>query len=784
MRKISIVGVEGSGKTVLLSAIGDKYENPDSSGIFMSPENSRAFGFVKLHMEAMKNGQWPAATTTNSNLDWSIYHRTGQQKELVCQLSLLDFAGELYRLSFGEHTEEEISAWGDEITVLKDHIAESDLLVVIVNLSDIINGSPSNIRTRETMWLSKSVIDYAIRNGKNKDVAIVLSQSDVYREEIAACGGNQGVLQKYLPHVANLYDDLPIFAVSAINKTVPDENGMAVPAQGFESEGLDELMEWIIAKTLGFEAVAQSMIENRLAPSKLCQKANDLYAKYFNSLELNTFERCDIAEKLSDTIQQLHEANAKSPQNAWEVSENIAREAQEILQFEVAAREIMQSITAQDCNSALTKLEKYAQSSAKIAENQERLSSEINYFYNKIKTARANAVKKKTFITLSIVLLLGVLAVAGNVAYKNYQHKQHELHLKLLAEQYEASLRQKEQNGYKIVEENGKKVAIWIPNRKHPANDLLTSGEKEGVWICSKPGYVWTSGSNIAWKAGLIHPNNSKLTSAPETDKWISNEEGYVWAGGDKIEWEAGIPSKKHPHWISHTDEGKWVTEEGYKQKDPDKNYITEAVWNPGYITLDKKRKAGNTEGTWLHRTNCTSCGASGSVSNTSDCWNCNGTGETSIEENCSRCNGSKKISSWKNCSVCEGDGKVLKECDATYNGARCGVVTNSATGQVSTYHGYVCSPCNGYGYIGFLQCSECNGNGWLYCAPCNETGYINGTCSYCDGKGTWLDTTTCYSCDSYGKVKVKRSCSYCSYGKRTTSNKCYSCDGNGYVYK
>ena len=784
MSKISIVGVEGSGKTVLLSAIGDKYETPDASGIFMSPENARAFGFVKLHMEAMKNGQWPAATTTNSNLDWSIYHRTEQGKELVCQLSLLDFAGELYRLSFGEHTEEEIGTWGEEMAVLKDHIAESDLLIVIVNLSDIINGTPSNPRTRETMWLSKSVIDYATRNGKNKEVAIVLSQSDIYRNEIDACGGTQGVLKKYLPHVANLYDNLPCFSVSAINKTTPDENGMAVPAQGFESEGLDELMEWIISKTPGFENVAQLMIDNRLNPSRFKDQVNDLYARYFKSLDLNTFERCAIAEELADTIQRLHEANLKSPKTACQLDENIEREAQEILQFEVAAREIMQSVTAQECTTALAKLENSAKTLDKIAAQKERLTSEIEYFHNKMKNDHIKAVKKKLFIALSAIIVLIILAFVGDFAYKMHKQKLHEKHLQMLAEQYEANLRQKERDGYQIVEQDGKRVAVWVPNCKHPSNDLLTSAETDGVWICSKPGYAWTSGSNIAWKAGLIHPNNSKLTSSTEVDKWVANAEGYVWAGEDKTEWKSGIPSKKYPHWISSDTEGKWILEEGYKKKDTKSKYISEAIWNPGYITRDGKRMAGQTEGTWLEKTNCTSCKASGSISSTTDCWNCDGSGNVYVSEDCSRCNGSKKITSYKSCSVCEGDGELLTECNGTYYGAKCGMITNSATGAVSTYHGYVCNPCNGYGYIGYFKCTTCNGYGWLYCQVCNETGYIKTSCSYCNGKGTWVETDTCYSCDSYGKVKVKKTCSYCSYGKNTSTNKCYTCDGKGYVYK
>lgn len=49
MSKISIVGVEGSGKTVMMAAFGDKYKHPDSSGLFLSPENPTAFIMTILH---------------------------------------------------------------------------------------------------------------------------------------------------------------------------------------------------------------------------------------------------------------------------------------------------------------------------------------------------------------------------------------------------------------------------------------------------------------------------------------------------------------------------------------------------------------------------------------------------------------------------------------------------------------------------------------------------------------------------------------------------------------
>ena len=72
MAQVTIVGVEGSGKTVLMTAMGALYERPDTEGYFLSPENPAAFDFVKMQMDIMRNGQWPAATLTDSlrYLNW------------------------------------------------------------------------------------------------------------------------------------------------------------------------------------------------------------------------------------------------------------------------------------------------------------------------------------------------------------------------------------------------------------------------------------------------------------------------------------------------------------------------------------------------------------------------------------------------------------------------------------------------------------------------------------------------------------------------------------------
>ena len=248
MSQITIVGVEGSGKTVMMAAMGELYERPDANGYFLSPESASAFGFVKTQMAIMHQGRWPAATMTDSiqHFHWSLFRKQPGKPQKIADVSFLDFAGEIYRLAFGEHNESETIEYQKEINSLKKYVRDADTLIVLVNLSDIINGSVSNPRTREAMWLTKSILDFAERSGHPKRSAIVFSQSDTYRDIIESSGGPRATLQRYLPHVANVYEG-EVFAVSAVDKTEIDDNGLTIPARDFSSIGLQDLMNWIVS---------------------------------------------------------------------------------------------------------------------------------------------------------------------------------------------------------------------------------------------------------------------------------------------------------------------------------------------------------------------------------------------------------------------------------------------------------------------------------------------------------------------------------------------------------
>ncbi|MBQ6011358.1 MAG: VWA domain-containing protein [Kiritimatiellae bacterium] len=258
MKKVAIVGVEGSGKTVMLAGLGDLYTYPDEEGYFLAPKNFGTAAYVAEKIERMRKGEWPVATAGDEvrGLDWTLKrHKEGVEgrPETICEVSFLDFAGEVYRAAYG------ISGGGDaslreQAEELKRYVCGADELIVLINLRDVILHGFRDTREQEAMWITKSILDTALGDGsgdKSPRAAIVFSQADNYAATINACGSPRGMLKKYLPHVANDYGWLDVFAANAVDKIALDDDGNVVPAADFTTQGLLPIMQWIRGEKVG-----------------------------------------------------------------------------------------------------------------------------------------------------------------------------------------------------------------------------------------------------------------------------------------------------------------------------------------------------------------------------------------------------------------------------------------------------------------------------------------------------------------------------------------------------
>ena len=258
MKKVAIVGVEGSGKTVMLAGLGELYSHPDAAGYFLAPKNYATASYVAEKIAKMRQGEWPGANAEDvlQGLDWTLKRRLDERSrpEDACEVSCLDFAGEVYRAAFGMRQGNVPGNLVDGVQSLKDYIRNADDLIVLINLRDIIVQGVHEPRVQESMWITNEILSYAlVETGGRKAprAAIVLSQADSYSETIKTCNGPVGVLAKYLPHVANNYSWLDVFAAYAIDKTRLDDKGRVVPDPSFTSEGLRPIMRWLLDMPVG-----------------------------------------------------------------------------------------------------------------------------------------------------------------------------------------------------------------------------------------------------------------------------------------------------------------------------------------------------------------------------------------------------------------------------------------------------------------------------------------------------------------------------------------------------
>ena len=300
MKKVAIVGVEGSGKTVMLAGLGDLYTYPDEEGYFLVPKNFGTAAYVAEKIARMRKGEWPVATAGDEmqGLDWTLSRQKegGRGRPVnICEVSFLDFAGEVYRAAYG------ISSGGDaslkeQAEELKQYVCGADELIVLINLRDVITNGLGDKRVQEAMWITKSILDTALGDEAGKNVpraAIVLSQADSYASTIEACGGAQGVLKKYLPYVANSYGWLDVFSASAVDKTALDDDGNMVPAADFTTQGLLPIMKWICGEgprlSRPNEPVAKPDVAR--APSPLQQGRGGLATPYTQGFAIASNEK-------------------------------------------------------------------------------------------------------------------------------------------------------------------------------------------------------------------------------------------------------------------------------------------------------------------------------------------------------------------------------------------------------------------------------------------------------------------------------------------------------------
>lgn len=246
MGKVAIVGVEGSGKTVLMAGLCECFKQvPGSDDPYLMPENQAAFKFMETvpYMLRVKR-QWPAATGIDNLRAMRWTYRCGS--EVLETVEMLDYPGELYRLAFGDGEEvrkEALEAKRDEINKFLDHLIDADTLLVLLNLSDVMNLG-ENHKNLETVWITRGILSYVKKLKNVKHTVLVFTQADRYAQELAEAGGPERLYAERLPMLKTLFSNQEVMAVSVVDEM--DASGL--PMGVYRKQDCETIMRCILAE--------------------------------------------------------------------------------------------------------------------------------------------------------------------------------------------------------------------------------------------------------------------------------------------------------------------------------------------------------------------------------------------------------------------------------------------------------------------------------------------------------------------------------------------------------
>lgn len=241
MRKITFIGGEGCGKTVLLAMLSHRHRERRPDRVSFYPLG-RTFTQVGAVISTLESGEWPASTVQGASEEWRwrLEFPGGGQAELLAR----DCAGQDLRRFFNGLPAPR------ELESLRAELEASDIVLFLVNLGDFI-GQPEARRLENELLLKEALDRLAT---ERRRCALVFTQVDRYGYLFDKHGSWPQVVQAVAPtlHAGHIAPGrIAVLGVAAVANTepryVPKENSTVVlPVRGFASRGLDELMGWLM----------------------------------------------------------------------------------------------------------------------------------------------------------------------------------------------------------------------------------------------------------------------------------------------------------------------------------------------------------------------------------------------------------------------------------------------------------------------------------------------------------------------------------------------------------
>ena len=247
MSKIAVVGCQASGKTVFMAALADYYRPNQRVNQLccMTPENANANRFSEVMIHQMRDlHEWPSATNAQRTMSLKWAMRRGS--EIIAQIEMLDFGGEVFRAAFRD--DEGTPQNQDAVRQLVDYLVDADFIVVLVSLAELsrdINRTATDrdvVLDAESKWVTRGLLDLLKEHQTvGSKVIVALTQADrpEHKRMLEAYGGPKGVFEKAWPIVSAVYPDVKVISVASVSNTTMDDR----PAEGFKTDGVLSVMK-------------------------------------------------------------------------------------------------------------------------------------------------------------------------------------------------------------------------------------------------------------------------------------------------------------------------------------------------------------------------------------------------------------------------------------------------------------------------------------------------------------------------------------------------------------
>ena len=251
---IAIVGLEASGKTVLMTALARKLAQTSSRGYFLDPIGNRTIKYIEKNWAILQSGEWPASTPPGEmfKLKWNFHVQNGKSACETASLQMIDAAGQDMRQLFSD--ESVLEQLPEHFRPLVQYMQNASILLVVLNIKDYI-GEGDTTRKIENQAALKYALD--VLQKSNRRAALIFTQMDQYSEFIDSRGGLENFCREELPYIYNAYvssQKNPLIGVAAVNRTevreMSDGTFQRVPAPGFDSDGLEQIGDWLAARVL------------------------------------------------------------------------------------------------------------------------------------------------------------------------------------------------------------------------------------------------------------------------------------------------------------------------------------------------------------------------------------------------------------------------------------------------------------------------------------------------------------------------------------------------------